>query len=46
MFEVAVRLSRYSFRVTAIAALLKQGVPMDEGQPYCLLLNRSVQAFQ
>jgi site-specific recombinase XerD len=31
------RLSPHSFRVTAITSLLEQGVPMDEGQPYCLL---------
>jgi integrase/recombinase XerD len=40
------RLSPHSFRVSAITDLLTQGVPLDEGQPYCLLLNRSVQAFQ
>jgi integrase/recombinase XerD len=31
------RLSPHSFRVTAITSLLEQGVPMDVGQPYCLL---------
>jgi integrase/recombinase XerD len=31
------RLSPHSFRVTAITSLLEQGVPMDIGQPYCLL---------
>jgi integrase/recombinase XerD len=34
------RLSPHSFRVTAITSLLEQGVPMDEGQPYCLLEQR------
>jgi site-specific recombinase XerD len=31
------RLSPHSFRVAAITDLLSQGVPMDVGQPYCLL---------
>jgi integrase/recombinase XerD len=31
------RLSPHSFRVSAITALLTQGVPLDDGQPYCLL---------
>ena len=31
------RLSPHSFRVMAITDLLTQGVPLDDGQPYCLL---------
>ena len=31
------RLSPHSFRVTAITDLLTQGVPLEVGQPYCLL---------
>jgi site-specific recombinase XerD len=31
------RLSPHSFRVTTITDLLEQGVPLDVGQPYCLL---------
>ena len=31
------RLSTHSFRVATIPDLLTQGVPLDEGQPYCLL---------
>ena len=31
------RLSPHSFRVTAITDLLTQGVPLDDGQPCCLL---------
>jgi integrase len=31
------RLSPHSFRVTGITDLLTQGVPLDIGQPYCLL---------
>src|SRR5262249_25880086 len=31
------RLSPHSFRVAAITDLLSQGVPLDVGQPYCLL---------
>jgi hypothetical protein len=31
------RLSPHSFRVPAITDLLTQGVPVDEGQPHCLL---------
>jgi integrase/recombinase XerD len=31
------RLSPHSFRVTAITDLLSQGIPLDVGQPYCLL---------
>jgi integrase/recombinase XerD len=31
------RLSPHSFRVTGITDLLTQGVPLDTGQPYCLL---------
>ena len=34
------RLSPHSFRVTAITDLLTQGVPLDVGQPYCLLGQR------
>ena len=32
-----VRLLPLSFRVTGITDLLTQGVPLDDGQPYCLL---------
>ncbi len=31
------RLSPHSFRVTTITDLLSQGVPLDDGQSYCLL---------
>jgi integrase/recombinase XerD len=31
------RLSPHSFRLSAITDLLTQGVPLDDGQPFCLL---------
>ena len=31
------RLSPHSFRVSAITDLLTQGMPLDDGQPYCLV---------
>jgi integrase/recombinase XerD len=34
------RLSPHSFRVATITDLLTQGVPLDEGPPYCLLEQR------